>query len=910
MLKKGNLEMFIKNHAVSVLLASTFLSAPVLADTLDDLKNLPGMSSSIKWGEYEAGGADSASSGSINFGSEDEPDIVLYKYEKPEGYEVAPRITSDHLYENIENRVFQNNSHNASGAVMQNSGDSSNIVFKADFVNNNATSNSGYGGVIHNVNAGRLKEISGTFVKNEAEYGGAISNRANKAGTTPKIETITGNFVENKARADGGAIFNALNKGDTAIISNVSANFIANTAVSGGGIYNSSKAEISNITGSSFIGNNATEGGAIYNDGTIGTISKSDFKKNSGNAIENYGTIGEIVNSSFEANIGNAIYSEGDIKVTAEKGYTSLFKDNETAFNMAKEDTKLTLNVEDGGIITVNDNITGAENGYDLDITSDKGSEVNLYGTIENARIAQNGNVSLIMDWKNITDRNNSLALNDGNLTWENVDGPLKLNLFEINGGMLTISQLGSKASIEAPIINLKSGFLEIGNADVDLATEQMGHLKADKLDMGEVDLLIDIRQFTLLSDAEKEKTSIVFLDADQKSGELLTDYNKNELMVSYVAEEAVAPVYKYTVNYDEAAGAFEFERFKVQTEEPDPVEPDPVDPVEPDPVDPVEPDPVDPVDPVEPVDPNPDKPNHGVVDEEYKIYNEGAFANDVFSLSSLNTQEDVINQAVDLSSLQDLDYSKGRFWATPYYNNSTMNYKNFYSVDSENYGVIAGLDSKAYDYGWIKAVYTIFGAYNNGEDKYQGIQVDNRSWIAGLKASLYNDGFYGDALVNYATHNAELETAFGKDDVDTEGYGAALRAGYIFETSKLIYDTSVMLNWQTVEGNDYTSVKGAKVSTDDYRRLSLIPQLKVGYKVTDDLTPYALVRYYAILDEEGRSVLNDIALSEIENKDSVEYGFGFETKQGEKHNIYAHILRQDGGRDGWRLSVGYKYNF
>lgn len=205
----------------------------------------------------------------------------------------------------------------------------------ADFIKNNAQ----FGGAINN--KGDIKAITGDFIQNSAtndsdnSLGGAVFN-------TNNIEKITGNFIGNKATSNeisqGGAIYNK----DSSVISEIKGDFIGNFTESateievditgGGAILNSGK--ITQITGD-FVGNYAsgkslsqTYGGAIINSGLITQIDgdfNGNYTFNNGNGFSRGGAIynfigGEIktINGDFISNSaiggssseGGAIYME------------------------------------------------------------------------------------------------------------------------------------------------------------------------------------------------------------------------------------------------------------------------------------------------------------------------------------------------------------------------------------------------------------------------------------------------------------------------------------------------------------------------------------------------------------------------------------------------------------------------
>lgn len=159
-------------------------------------------------------------------------------------------------------------SKNAQGGAIGNTGNIGTI--EGNFAYNSALGDkeTGRGGAIDNMRNGvsaHIDEISGTFIGNVANLGGAIHNGTHdeKNELTSVIESIDGTFIGNKAigsNGQGGAI------ADNGSIYTISGLFANNEAYDGGAIYRSSgqnsTVSESKISGE-FYSNKATEGGAI-----------------------------------------------------------------------------------------------------------------------------------------------------------------------------------------------------------------------------------------------------------------------------------------------------------------------------------------------------------------------------------------------------------------------------------------------------------------------------------------------------------------------------------------------------------------------------------------------------------------------------------------------------------------------
>ena len=167
---------------------------------------------------------------------------------------------------------------------------------------------------------GNTLNITGDFLNNKLQvtsgyyYGGAISN----AGSLSIIGDVIGNGIINKLGAYGGVIYNV----DTGKISEITGNYIGNYIISnsnnalGGAILNYNKAEIGKIEGK-FIGNYAKGNLNVYkktgaSGGAIENSASSKIGKISGIFINNYAentglgaTSGGAISNYSGKNIGN-----------------------------------------------------------------------------------------------------------------------------------------------------------------------------------------------------------------------------------------------------------------------------------------------------------------------------------------------------------------------------------------------------------------------------------------------------------------------------------------------------------------------------------------------------------------------------------------------------------------------------
>ncbi len=333
----------MKYKAFPLLLATTFLSTPVVAQTIpeinaDYLNSLTGKN--VTWKSATTSETDAievsgkyykAQYNNVNNYEKEGDKTKDVSVKDPSNsvveYALVINNVEDNNYGDVEYMTFLNNkitgdienNQNAIksltiyGGAISNLGTIGNIT--ADFIDNSIeltksgkygdssiTKTSSNGGAIANYK-GTIGDITGDFIGNyvsslSSGYGGAIYNYQGTIGN------ITGNFISNYAsltygNAEGGAIYNL---GWNAKFGNITGTFIGNYA--------------------STISNNSAYGGAIFNQDTVMGDISGDFIGNYvsslssayGGAIHNYtysssATIGNIT-ANFIGNhaIGSSAY--------------------------------------------------------------------------------------------------------------------------------------------------------------------------------------------------------------------------------------------------------------------------------------------------------------------------------------------------------------------------------------------------------------------------------------------------------------------------------------------------------------------------------------------------------------------------------------------------------------------------
>lgn len=463
----------------------------------------------------------------------------------------------------IEGDFIKNSANAFGGAIVNNVSTSPNGAnatignIKGNFVGNHAD---GLGGAIFNssndyIKIAQIGNIEGDFIGNSSgDWGGAIYNDGN-------MGNIKGDFIGNSGY-DGGAIMN------TKVLGTLEGNFIANEATGyGGAIHLDNYSTIGKIN-ADFIGNTSgTVGGAIYNNNAKNLEISGDFignqsghegvdNKGYGGAIASYNnpnsasspSLVTITNSSFINNhaeqLGGAIYQQGVLNIVADN-YSSVFSGNTHhdgsnaifSTNATGQKSEVNLMAQNNGSINFYDDIDGRV-GYKLNLTTDENSEINFHADIKNGDITIGtpaitraaGDTTHVNfdDINNISNRNNSLIMNNSNVTFDN----------------FALTQHHFRD------LKLTGGEVNINNVDVDLAASTMGRFTADNYEGGSTN--VKVNNVNVVTDGGTY-TAVDFADTS------FSNQIENHIT------SADGPVYNYAVNYLPDTGQYTFQRASIQ---------------------------------------------------------------------------------------------------------------------------------------------------------------------------------------------------------------------------------------------------------------------------------------------------------------------------------------------------------
>ena len=605
-----------------------------------------------------------------------------------------------------------------------------------------------------------------------------------------------------------------------------------------------------------------------------------------------------VINSSFLDNRaisksgeakGGAVYTAGDLSLTAKDGYTSTISGNYVedkngkrpeAVYMASSDSVLDINANTKGKFVIDDQINGAD-GYKLNFSGDNTGTVQLNNNIK-------GKADI--DLKDIT------------LHLSTRDDVLNGNNFTANSGALNMinGQVGAAAL---------SSFTVNGNtdmyADVDLANKTMDRITSDNY--GEHSGNINVAGVNLISDANEQKTEILFADAGLKdnvtTGITSTDNNPHQLT-------AYTPLYKYNVEYDnrEDAGYMLFFRG----------------------------------DPAKvpggtgggttgggSTGGNPSSMFNPSVLTAPVASQAGAYAaqNAAFSYAfahadsfmplpsaerfAMRSSNQYAVTSYNSLSMQMNDLHRAGIWVRPYASFESIQLKNGPDVDTTSYGTLVGGDSsfKELRNGW-GTVFTGYAGYNGSSQHYNGVNTYQNGGLLGATQTFYKGNFFTALTASVGASAGESHNMYGKDDFAMLMAGVASKSGYNleFKEGKYIIQPSLQLAYTFINTFDYRTAGGVHIDSDPLHAIQINPNIKFIGNFKNGWQPYASVGMVWNVMDDTNVRANNVQLPEMSVKPYVEYGVGVQKRWKDKCTGYVQAMVRNGGRTGVALSAGFRW--
>ena len=885
---------------------------------------------------------------------------------------VNNQVTRKEPYSRINGEIYNNNDGKMGNIVANFTNNSGyyNLIYNEGEIGNisgNYINNSIIDSLIYS--NGEVKDITGNFINNKSLESNWLGVLIENSLKDTVIGNIKGNFIGN----DTDIIINNGIVGDiqgafignsgTAIYNGGSMGNISGTFIGQGSFSIRNTNTIQSIQNSLFANN---IGPAVYNtpvtavDNAITDgIINSQFLNNTGGAnevlIDDEHTI--PVN---EVDPAGALYTTGKLTVSATDGGKTIFSGNNvqvvtlspelepisieyepigiyvgtkmesltgddfpaiddsgvstyaTVTGYKTSTSELTLNADKGGIIIIDDMISGqgSKEGYThdkLNYYDENGKQINPEiknyklnftgdetGTIQlNNKVTSDDYIEITnIDEENQTfdyefkETEADITLEKVNLHLGKTDDVLNGNNFTANSGTLTMinNQTG-----EAYFNDFSLGGDLKMNVDVDLANKTMDRITSDNY--GDLNGNIIVDNMNLISDAAEDKTYILFADDALKNN--VTD--KGHELPSSAQTELYSPIYKYNAEYQikDDGGYFLFTRNGGSSGNPS----DDFNPA------------------VLTTSVSNLAAGQAVMNEAFKYVFEHA---DAFTqLPSMERYAKINANKYALSTdfnnnLPSQEYYPNRgVWVRPFTTFESMNLKNGPDVDAITYGTLIGYDGefKEMKNGWHR-VFTGYAGYTGSSLNYSGIDTTMNGGLLGFTETFYKGNFWTAITASAGASVGESHSMYGKEDYTSLLAGVGSKTGYNFEfkDGKFIIQPIMFLSYTFVNTFDYKNAAGVNIESDPLHTIQLNPSVRFIANLKNGWQPYASVGMVWNLMNESKVTANNVKLPEMSVKPYVEYGVGIQRNWAEKYTGFLQAMIRNGGRNGIALTGGFRF--
>lgn len=610
--------------------------------------------------------------------------------------------------------------------------------------------------------------------------------------------------------------------------------------------------------------------------GSILNISNTEIKNakaQQGAVIngEDNGALITLSNTKLTDNLstgehGAAIYSNSDVTISSDNG-NSVIKGNKTA----KDDeavymagsSKLTLNAVNNGNTHIWDKING-DDGYKVVINGDKSGSVYLNNQIKNADVSMN-TVTLNLSGNNHFETSN-MTVNSGTLNLVNNQ----------------VQQQLAKSFTVTGNFNL--------NADVDLNKEVMDRLPSNTKVIGHS--YINVDKINLLSDTSKDSVAIPFADEQFKGN--VKYIGASELSKDTQVTTAYAPIYKYSLKYEDRddLGYFVFTKGAGASSGS-----------------------FDAYNPA--VLASPVAAQVGGYAAMNETFNYAFKHSDLFSMLPRSQRMAVqyggqyaINAPAGLPVQSGVMQDRG-IWVQPYANFESIGLDNGPDVDVTSYGTLVGGDGEYIRLrnGW-GTVTTAYAGYNGSYQSFSGVSTTQNGGIIGATQTFYKNNFFTAITASAGASVGDSSTMYGNESFAMLMAGISSKTGYNFEfkEGKYIIQPSMQMSYTFVNPFNYTNAAGVGIDSDPLHTIQLRPNVKFAANLKHGWQPYASVGMVWNIMNDTHFAANNVVLPSMSIKPYVEYGLGVQKTWNDKCTGYLQAMIRNGGRNGVALSTGFRW--
>ena len=561
------------------------------------------------------------------------------------------------------------------------------------------------------------------------------------------------------------------------------------------------------------------------------------------------------------------------------------------------------------GKMTINNTITSdaSQKGtMFIENSTNQGKQtiIDITGTVQNQNITHrvSGDDSIS------TLANEEVTVSDDDATITNLlttqNGKVTQAFLNFTGNSLTMQggtfNLGDMALNRLKLVNfnMNGGKVNVNSSTVDLANKVMGGIDASGTASGNSGV-IWLDKINITSDGKQKVTHVKFVP--EEVGDTVQDNNIRD-------NTATGPIWKYAVTYNDTpqGGANGYYTFTRTTQ----------------------------VNPAVQVGPVNDQTAlattlliHDYAFEHANLYSDAIYQarrEELYSRSySAVTPmkgKDYAAGAASPTGACETTRAKGvtgslrALWARPYAAFENVALSGGPKVSMNLYGALVGADSSVTEHrnGWL-SVFTGYLGYVGSEQKWSGNRTRTNGGVIGATETLYKGDFYTAFTVSAGLNNGNANTMYGREDFHTFSAGAAARAGYniaLDDCAKYVLQPSLQVAYTYISTGDYTNGAGVHMKSDALQAIQVNPFVKFFIHAEQDWTPYVVAGYVWNLGGKSAYRANGDKLPELSIDPYAEYGLGFQKVWKDRYTFYGQALGRSGGRQGYEVSAGVRWNW
>ncbi len=271
-----------------------------------------------------------------------------------------------------------------------------------------------------------------------------------------------------------------------------------------------------------------------------------------------------------------------------------------------------------------------------------------------------------------------------------------------------------------------------------------------------------------------------------------------------------------------------------------------------------------------------------------------------------------ILEQALYANSIQ----NNWTSWAESYVNfESTDTGAN--SIDTESYGVLAGINSRRFDVGAFDLAYSAYIGYNGAQSDYSTVDTEQNGGTIGLGATLFYDAFTLGATINATLSNNSIENQdsanafYTKDSYNSTTLGFGINGAYTFSFQEGKYNLrpSLGLSYSHVNTEDYTNSAGLHTKPDASRTWQVSPALTFVANFENNWSLNATAKYNFLIKESSVTYVDGLPFASEDVDDYATLSLGAR-KAWDNFSLYGELTSNVGGRESIGANVGFEVKF